>query len=384
MITVVGAPAVATATPTAAQPAATATPAGPPSAVTTADLNVREGPGQNYAVVALVTAGTELEVTGKSPDGVWWQVVYPPGTGGRGWIYAPFTRPSRTEAVPAVETPVPPTPTATPPDTPTATALPTGTPTPVPTLTPTPSLGPVVEFGATRTTINSGECTTLQWHIERIQAAYLNGGEFSNLGVVGPSATRNVCPANTTTYVLHADTTSGAIERSVTVTVQGSGTERTVVLNAVASGTVREDGHVSTPGVSAGDDSSNRALRAFLAFDLSSLSGTDILQARLDLSDYSTHGHPFEGLGSLRVEDVNWGSTLEEGDYDRSAAATLATIDDAGGLDDSLSVTGRVSDRLDEGQRSFRIRLRFETDSDDDNTEDRVSWNTARLTVRYR
>jgi uncharacterized protein YraI len=384
MITVVGPPAAATATPTAEQPAPTATPAGPPSAVTTADLNVREGPGQNYPVMALVTAGTELEVTGKSPDGVWWQVVYPPGTGGRGWIYAPFTRPSRTEAVPVVETPVPPTPTATPPDTPTATPPPTSTPKPTPTATPTPIQGPVVEFGATRTTINYGECTTLQWHIERIQAAYLNGGEFSNLGVVGPLGSRDVCPAGTTTYILHADTSGGAIERSVTVTVQGSRTERSVSLNAVASGTVREDGHVSTPATSAGDDSSNRALRAFMAFDLSSLSGADILEARLDLSDYSTHGHPFEGLGSLRVEDVNWGSTLTSGDYDSSAAAGLATIDDAGELDDSRNVTGRVSDRLDEGQHSFRIRLRFETDSDDDNAEDRISWNSARLTVRYR
>jgi hypothetical protein len=382
MITVVGPPAAATATPTPAQPAETATPAGPPSALTTADLNVREGPGQNYPVVALVTAGTQLEVTGKSPDGVWWQIVYPPGTGGRGWIYAPFTRPSQTEAVPVVETPVPPTPTATPPDTPTATPPPTGTPIPTPTSTPTPSLGPVVEFGATKTTINYGECTTLQWHVERIQAAYLNGGEFSNLGVVGPFGSRDVCPAGTTTYVLHADTTSGAIERSVTVTVQGSHTEQTIVLNAVAGGTVREDGHVSTPGPSAGYDSSNRALRAFLAFDLSSLSGADIREARLDLSDYSTHGHPFEELHPLYVEDVNWGSTLSAEDYNSAAAATLATINDAAGLDDSLDVTGRVSDRLDEGQHSFRIRLRFGTASD--TAEDRVNWNTARLTVRYR
>jgi uncharacterized protein YraI len=380
MITVVASQAAAT--PTATQPAATATPVGPPSALTTADLNVREGPGQNYPVVALVTAGTELVVTGKSPDGVWWQVVYPPNTGGRGWIYAPFTRPSNTEAVPAVETPVPPTPTATPPDTPTVT--PTGTPKPTPTHTPTPNQGPIVEFSATQTTINSGACTTLQWHIERVQAAYLNGGEFSNLGVVGPFASRDVCPANTTTYVLHADTTSGAIERSVTVTVQGSGTERTVVLNASTNGTVREDGRVSTSGGSVGDDSSNRGLRGFVAFDLSGLSGTDILRARLDLSDYSTHGHPFDGLDSLVVEDVNWGSSLDGGDYDRSASATLKTINDEGGLDDTLDVTSRVRDRLDEGQRTFRIRLRFEKNSDDDNTEDRINWNSARLTIRYR
>jgi hypothetical protein len=166
------------------------------------------------------------------------------------------------------------------------------------------------------------------------------------------------------------------------VTVQGAHTERTVVLNAVAGGTVRDDGHVSTPGPSAGYDSSNRALRGFLAFDLSSLSGADILEARLDLSDYSTHGDPFDGLQPLYVEDVNWGSTLNAEDYNSGAAATLAHIDNEARLDDSLDVTGRVSDRVDEGQHSFRIRLRFGTASD--TAEDRVNWNSARLTIRYR
>jgi len=128
-------------------------------------------------------------------------------------------------------------------------------------------------------------------------------------------------------------------------------------LNAVASGTVREDGRVSTSG-GRRDDSSNRALRAFVAFDLSGLSGTDFSGAARP-ERLLDRRPSFSDLDSLVVGRCEWGSSIDEGDYDRSAAATLATVHDEGGLDDSLDVTGRVSDRLDEGQRSFRIRLRL-------------------------
>jgi uncharacterized protein YraI len=373
-------------TPTSTPPGATPTSGGPPLAVTTTDLNVRAGPGQNYPVLALLPVGTQVEVTGKNPDSTWWQIVYPPGGAGRGWIYTPFTRPSNTAGVPVVPTPIPPTPTPTPTLTPTPTASPTSTPTPTGTATPTPTpttgLTPIVEFGATKTTLDPGECTTLQWHVENVKAAYLSGGEFSNLGVTGPFGSRDVCPAGTTLYILRAETVGGAIERSVTVTVR---TAQSVTLGAVGGGWVREDGQVFTAGASAGDDSANLALRAFFAFDLSSLAGAKILEARLDLSGYTLSGNPFDGLRlrPLYVEDVDWGSTLEAADYGAAAAANLATINDAVGLNNPMDVSGRVAARLAEGSNSFRIRLRFATATNSNGADDRVNWSTARLIVRY-
>ena len=125
-----------------------------------------------------------------------------------------------------VETPVPPTPTQILTATPTATAPPTASPTsePAATLTPTPTStttpAPIVEFQATETTVNPEECTTLQWHIEYVTAAFLNGGEFSNYGITGPYGQVRACPADTTTYVLRAETEGEPIERSITVTVR--------------------------------------------------------------------------------------------------------------------------------------------------------------------
>ncbi|PWH20682.1 MAG: hypothetical protein DDG58_01525 [Ardenticatenia bacterium] len=188
-------------------------------AITTVALNVRQGPGQHYPILGLVPPGTKLRIVGKNPEATWWQVVYPEGSEGRGWVFADFTQASDTSEVPVVVTPEPPTPTAT------ATSLPTPTYTRMPTFTPSPSpsptpVGPVVELVAARVSLVPGECTLLQWHIENIKAAYLSGGDFRNLGITGPYGWREACPATTTTYVLRAETGDGVIERVVTVEVR--------------------------------------------------------------------------------------------------------------------------------------------------------------------
>ncbi len=387
MVTVMGGPEVVD-TPSPTPPGETATPSGPPMAVTTTDLNVRGGPGQEYPILGLLPVNTQVELSGQNPDGSWWQIVYPPDSGERAWIYAPFTRPSDAESVPVVETPIPPTPTNTPTVTPTATAsptrtaTPTSTPTATPTPTPTTALGPIIQFGATETTINPGDCTTLRWHIEFITAAYLSGGEFSNTGVTGPFGSVEVCPTSTTRYILRAETPSGPIERSVEVTVR---TEQSNTLNHVSAGWVREDGEVFTPQAFVGDDSTNQAVRAFFAFDLSGAAERQVVQAQLDLSNYQVNGSPFDWLDPLYVEEVDWGSTLEAADYNAGVAANLATLGSSVGLDSPVDVSGAVISRLTGGNNNFRIRLRFETNTNGDGANDSVDWagRTAQLVVRF-
>jgi len=90
--------------------------------------------------------------------------------------------------------------------TPTHTPLPTATPpipahTPLPTATPTPT-PPQIEFYADKYSLSSGECTTLHWKVESVQAVYLNG-----TGVTGQGS-QEICPKKTTTYslrVIHQD-----------------------------------------------------------------------------------------------------------------------------------------------------------------------------------
>jgi uncharacterized Zn-binding protein involved in type VI secretion len=71
-------------------------------------------------------------------------------------------------------------------------------------------------------TLQQGYCTTLRWQVQNVQAAYLNGGQFSNIPVSGIGA-QQICPASTTTYVLTANLLGGGGDsRSVTVSVSAA------------------------------------------------------------------------------------------------------------------------------------------------------------------
>jgi hypothetical protein len=122
-----------------------------------------------------------------------------------------------------------------------------------------------------------------------------------------------------------------------------------------------------------------------MAFDLSSLAGKKITSAQLDLSGYDVEGAPFDSLRPLYVEEVDWGTTLEASDYNLGAAASLATINDANGLNSSIDVTGRVSSHIDSGNNSFRIRLRFEVSTNGNGVNDSIDWagRPVRLIVGY-
>lgn len=91
-------------------------------------------------------------------------------------------------------------------------------PTPVPTQPPSAD----VQFSADRTGINQGECATLSWTVQNVQAVYLyeDGQSWQNHGVEG-QGTRRVCPAQTTTYDLRVVKRDGSIEiRQITIVVQ--------------------------------------------------------------------------------------------------------------------------------------------------------------------
>jgi hypothetical protein len=72
---------------------------------------------------------------------------------------------------------------------------------------------PVLDFRADSTTIMRGDCTTLRWDAEYVQALYLDGSQVSS------HANRQVCPSFTTTYNLQVVAESGNFTRSITVSV---------------------------------------------------------------------------------------------------------------------------------------------------------------------
>ena len=51
--------------------------------VNTGAAHIRSGPAANMSVLGSVAGGTQLTVTGRSPDSLWWRVSSPYGTG---WV----------------------------------------------------------------------------------------------------------------------------------------------------------------------------------------------------------------------------------------------------------------------------------------------------------
>ena len=97
----------------------TATPVPPtatvrlPTVIVNINMNVRRGPGTNYAVIGGASTGQEFAITGTESGARWWfQINY---NGMAGWVYAPLVTTINAAGVQvAANIPPPPRPTDTP------------------------------------------------------------------------------------------------------------------------------------------------------------------------------------------------------------------------------------------------------------------------------
>jgi heat shock protein HslJ len=173
-------------------------------------VNVRSGPGTNFPVLGVAPFGAEGEIIGRSADGRWWVVAVPSAPGGSGWVSADFVAASNAEDVPVIASPPPPIVIV-------PTPAPIPTPVPQPTATPTAQ----ISFTADRTTINQGECTTIRWSVENVQAVwvYPQGQPYQNFPRTGQGS-EQVCPPVTTTYEMRVLMRDGTVQtRTVTINV---------------------------------------------------------------------------------------------------------------------------------------------------------------------
>ena len=66
---------------------------GEPLVTAIANLNVREGPGTEYASYGLLQPGQSAQVVGVSSDGKWYAINCPQCTDGIGWVSADYVIP---------------------------------------------------------------------------------------------------------------------------------------------------------------------------------------------------------------------------------------------------------------------------------------------------
>ena len=177
--------------------------AGLPTATVTAPegIFVRTGPAANYPSLGVAAYGETGTIAGRSEDGQWWVIDAPAAPSGQVWVSAAFVTAVGADDVPVVAAPV--------------------LPTPAPTPTPVPPPSPAVSFSADTTVVNKGDCATLRWEVENIQAiwVYPAGSNYQDFPKTGQGS-QIVCPEQTTTYemrVLHVDGTTEI--RSITIQV---------------------------------------------------------------------------------------------------------------------------------------------------------------------
>ncbi|NPV67239.1 MAG: SH3 domain-containing protein [Anaerolineae bacterium] len=161
------------------------------------NVNVRTGPGTNYPAIGSLFVGNYLDVIGRNAEGTWWVV----NLGGRqGWVSGSVTRTEGPCGGLAVIIPPP-------------------SPTPAPTST---AAVPQIAFtvnGVTSVTIAPGQCVTVAWDVNNVQAVYYEGQ-----GVAGQGS-RQECPAASRTYTLRVILRDNSeVLRTVSVNVGVAGT----------------------------------------------------------------------------------------------------------------------------------------------------------------
>ena len=70
--------------------------------MTSTQLNVRAEPSTASSVVGIIPVDTSVQITGKDPAGNWWQILYPQGQDGKGWVTAQYVSTANGTAVPVI------------------------------------------------------------------------------------------------------------------------------------------------------------------------------------------------------------------------------------------------------------------------------------------
>jgi uncharacterized protein YraI len=89
-----------TATGLSARP--TAPLATPAEGVTSTQVNVRSEPSTASKVLGIIPANTRVEIIGKDPGEGWWQINYPQGVDGKGWVTEEYVTTTIEPDVPSV------------------------------------------------------------------------------------------------------------------------------------------------------------------------------------------------------------------------------------------------------------------------------------------
>ncbi len=262
---------------------------------------------------------------------------------------------------------------------------------------------PVIQmFTADPQTIACGETSMLRWKVTDAESVAIEPGA----GEVALSGTFAVSPDKTTSYTLIAVNTHGTVRTQATVTVPSSTTTSGIyetVLDALPdeSGSLIKytSSYERRTAPCTGDNDINLPLRAFLSFDISSIpSDAVVLEAVLDLSDYTVTGEPtyakgrHGNMGALEVYHYQYG---DYDDLDRTDYLKAASLTSGGAfqdypqdpwrwdIKDSEEGDTTVQGLVNNGASRCQLRIQFFTSTNWDGIADMICFQQATLTIKY-
>lgn len=143
----------------------------PQAVQSSSTINVRSLPDTKAAILGKLTPGSAVNVLGQ--QGQWYTIQY---SGQIGYVYAPIVKAASAPPLPGNAS---------------------------------------ISFAASTNAINAGQCPSLSWAVDGVQAIH-----FAGQGVTGHEG-RSVCPTATTTYTLDVTLVDGSTtQRVVTIIVR--------------------------------------------------------------------------------------------------------------------------------------------------------------------
>lgn len=249
--------------------------------------------------------------------------------------------------------------------------------------------GPEAAFGGRVNGLNPGETTV-------VTVAWTPAGAYDSLATEARVDTRD--------EVMESDETNNQLAAKVQV-VEAPTEPQTVTLYSQAaldgyrlnSGAGSASGEILVGNGSFVEDGPQLVARGFLSFDLGSLpAGATIDSVRLEFYQRGLEGDPYQTLGNLVLDHVDYGPSLEASAYDtpalHSAVLPQMITPNAWYALADPTITLWVEDNLAVGRGRLQLRLRFTQETDGDEDQDLViiepgegpAGHVARLTIAYR
>lgn len=183
-----------------------------------------------------------------------------------------------------------------------------------------------------------------------------------------------------------SDGKGGETQGNVSITVAIA--TKTITINVIPeeTGTVNSKGDKDRAKTRAGDDENNIAYRAFWSFNIWSLNGTVVKDARLTFTTRNISGNPFafagaESLGGMHIWNVSYTGQLP--DYDIVGTKLDKTNPLIYDPPTVLDVTPEVSHLAQGSATRFQIEVAFSKSVNGNGIAEWIEWSYVKLEVTY-